>query len=101
MATEKPNLPAGSTVAEDALSGEATPPRTGDSTPTGQNPDRPAIGPMGGYTPNSPAEAAGGKTSTFLEPSDRPLAEVLDETDREYLQEALQQGDNAQDSGNA
>jgi hypothetical protein len=92
MSAENPKLPAGATVAEDAVSGEATPPRTGDTTPTGDNPNRPAIGAMGGYAPNSPEESAGGKTSTYIEPSDRPLADVLDETDKEYLEEYLTQG---------
>ena len=95
MAADNSNIPAGNAVAEDALSGEATPPRTGDDTPSGKNPDRPAIGSIGGYAPDSPAESAGGKTSTLIEESDRPLNEVLDETDREYLDEYLHSDDQA------
>jgi hypothetical protein len=83
------DLPGGGDFAEDALTGEATPPRTGDQTPNGQNPNRPAIGSLGGYAPDSPLEAAGGKTSTIIEDTERPLADVLDETDLDYLDEYL------------
>lgn len=89
MTAKYTDLPGGGELAEDALTGEATPPRTGDQTPSGRNPDRPAIGSLGGYAPDSPLEAAGGKTSTIIETTARPLADVLDETDRDYLEEYL------------
>ena len=60
---------------------------TGDINPIGRNSDRPGIGSTGGYAPDGPEELGRSRTRTIVEQLDRPprFEEVIDETDRQYL----------------
>lgn len=57
-----------------------------------RNSDKPAIGSMGGYVPDNPGESEQGKTATIItrEVGPIPADEVLDETDRDYMEEYLE-----------
>lgn len=93
MSTAEQRAKAAEKLAEELLNEDSDNQGTGEISQAGRgNPDRPGIGSMGGYAPDSPGEAAGHRTSTFIEHSDT-LSEddVLDETDKEYLQEYLEE----------
>jgi hypothetical protein len=80
-------------IAEELLNEDAGNSGTGEiSSASMQNPDKPPIGSLGGYTPNSPGEESGNRTTSIIEKSsDTSQVDVLDETDKDYLSEYLEQ----------